>query len=50
LFWHKSLNIGSLTIYTAGGNINFQLGNFDKINQYVNLWLYKIEKEDTNWM
>jgi putative membrane protein len=50
LFWHKSLNIGSLTIYTAGGNINFQLGNFDKINQYVNLWLHKIEKEDTNWM
>jgi putative membrane protein len=50
LFWHKSLNIGSLTIHTAGGNITFQLGNFDKINNYVNLWLYKIETVNSNWM
>ncbi len=50
LFWHKSLNIGSLTIHTAGGNVHFQLGNFQKINQYVNLWLYQIEKNDNNWM
>ncbi len=49
LFWHKSLNIGSLTIHTAGGNVSFQLGKFDKINQYVNLWLYQIEKNDNNW-
>ena len=49
LFWHKSLNIGSLTIHTAGGNISFQLGKFDKINQYVNLWLYQIEKNESNW-
>jgi putative membrane protein len=49
LFWHKSLNIGSLTIHTAGGNVSFQLGNFEKINQYVNLWLYQIEKNDSNW-
>ena len=49
LFWHKSLNIGSLTIHTAGGNVNFQLGNFEKINRYVNLWLYQIEKNESNW-
>lgn len=49
LFWHKNLNIGSLTIHTAGGNISFQLGNFEKINQYVNLWLYQIEKNESNW-
>jgi len=49
LFWHKSLNIGSLTIHTAGGNISFQLGKFDKINQYINLWLYQIEKNESNW-
>lgn len=49
LFWHKSLNIGSITIHTAGGNISFQLGKFDKINQYVNLWLYQIEKNESNW-
>jgi putative membrane protein len=49
LFWHKSLNIGSITIHTAGGNISFQLGKFDKINQYVNHWLYQIEKNESNW-
>lgn len=50
LFWHKSLNIGSLTMHTAGGNITFQLGKFDKINEYVNLWLYEIETSNSNWM
>ena len=50
LFWHKSLNIGSLTMHTAGGNITFHLGKFDKINEYVNLWLYEIETSDSNWM
>jgi putative membrane protein len=50
LFWHKSLNIGSLTMHTAGGNITFYLGKFDKINEYVNLWLYEIETSNSNWM
>jgi len=50
LFWHKSLNIGSLTMHTAGGNITFHLGQFDKINEYVNRWLYEIETSDSNWM
>ncbi|WP_333875610.1 PH domain-containing protein [Flavobacterium sp.] len=50
LFWHKSLNIGSLTLHTAGGNATFHLGQFDKINAYVNLWLYEIETSDSNWM
>ncbi|TRX31875.1 PH domain-containing protein [Flavobacterium sp. ZT3R18] len=50
LFWHKNINIGSLTLHTAGGNIAFQLGNFTAIKQYVNLWLYEIETSDSNWM
>jgi putative membrane protein len=50
LFWHKNINIGSLTLHTAGGNIAFQLGDFEKIQQYVNLWLYRLEKSDSNWM
>lgn len=50
LFWHKNLNIGSLTLHTAGGNVSFYLGKFDRINQLVNLWLYKIEKKNSNWM
>lgn len=50
LFWHKGLNIGSLKIHTAGGNLTFFLGNFTTINNYVNLWLYKIENSNSNWM
>ncbi len=50
LFWHKSLNIGSLTLHTAGGNIAFQLGNYNIIRHYVNLWLYEMETSDSNWM
>ncbi len=50
LFWHKKLNIGSVTLHTAGGNLAFQLGNYEQIREYVNLWLYKIETSDTNWM
>lgn len=50
LFWHKNINIGSLTLHTAGGNISFQLGNFTTIKQYVNLWLYEMETSDSNWM
>lgn len=50
LFWHKSADIGYLTLHTAGGNVAFQLGDFTVIKEYVNLWLYKIETSDSNWM
>lgn len=50
LFWHKSLNIGSLTLHTAGGNVTFHLGNYDKIKNHINLWLYQIEASNKNWM
>ena len=50
LFWHKNADIGYLTLHTAAGNIDFQLGNYTKINQYVNLWLYEIETSNSNWM
>lgn len=50
LFWHQSADIGYLTIHTAGGNLSFQLGNFTVIKAYVNLWLYKMETSDSNWM
>lgn len=50
LFWHKSANIGYLTIHTAGGNVAFQLGDFTMIKHYVNLWLYEMETSDSNWM
>ena len=50
LFWHKNIDIGSLTLHTAGGNIAFQLGEFSRIRQYVNKWLYELETSDSNWM
>ncbi|TBX69943.1 hypothetical protein EZL74_05870 [Flavobacterium silvisoli] len=50
LFWHKNLNIGSLTLHTAAGNLSFYLGNYTTINDYVNRWLYLIETSDSNWM
>jgi putative membrane protein len=50
LFWHKNVDIGSITLHTAGGNIAFQLGNFTVVKQYVNLWLYEMETSDSNWM
>jgi putative membrane protein len=50
LFWHKKADIGSITIHTAGGNLVFQLGNFTTIKQYVDLWLYRIETSNNNWM
>lgn len=50
LFWHKKLDIGSITLHTAGGNVGFQLGNYSVLKQQVNLWLYEIETSDSNWM
>ena len=50
LFWHKSPDIGSLTIHTAGGDVRFQLGNFTAVKNYVNLWLYEVEAKNINWM
>jgi putative membrane protein len=50
LFWHKNLNIGTVTLHTAGGNLSFYLGNFDMIQNYTNQWLYDIETSDSNWM
>ncbi len=49
-FWHKRTNIGSVTIATAGGTISFHLGNFTKVKELVNLWLYQVETTEKNWM
>ena len=50
LFWHKKLDIGSIILHTAGGNIAFELANYSTVKQQVNLWLYEIETSDSNWM
>ncbi|KGO89026.1 PH domain-containing protein [Flavobacterium suncheonense] len=50
LFWHKRANIGSITIATAGGSLSFRLGNFDRVKELANLWLYQVETTEKNWM
>ena len=50
LFWHKTPDIGSLTLHTAGGDVHFSLGNFTTVKKYVNLWLYEVETKNSNWM
>lgn len=49
-FWHKRADIGSVTLCTAGGNLSFHLGNFTKIKELANLWLYQVETTEKNWM
>ncbi|ESU25888.1 hypothetical protein FSS13T_13530 [Flavobacterium saliperosum S13] len=49
-FWHKRANIGSVSISTAGGTISFHFGNFSKVKELVNLWLYQVETTEKNWM
>ncbi len=49
LFWHKSANVGYLDIVTAGSTMRFQLGDYSRIKHYVNLWLYKVERENPDW-
>lgn len=50
LFWHKSADIGYLTLHTAGGALSFQLGNYTILKRYVNRWLFEIESGGRDWM
>jgi putative membrane protein len=49
-FWQKTTNIGSVTLSTAGGNINFTTGNYSEIKELVNYWLFQVENSNKNWM
>lgn len=48
--WQKITNIGSVVLYTAGGNISFSTGNYREIKEQVNKWLYQVEISKENWM
>lgn len=50
LFWQKRLNIGSVYVYTAGGNIAFTTGFYNEITQLCNEWLYQVETSNKRWM
>ena len=49
-FWHKSSDVGHLTLHTSAGDVHFQFGNFTEIKQLVNYWLYQVETSTENWM
>ncbi len=49
-FWHKSSDVGHLTLHTAAGDVHFHFGNFTEIKQLVNFWLYQVETSKENWM
>lgn len=49
-FWHKSSDIGIVTLHTAGGTISFGLADFTRLKQLVNYWLYQVEISPKNWM
>jgi putative membrane protein len=49
-FWHKSLNIGIVTIHTAAGALSFGLADYSRLKQFVNYWLYQVETTNKNWM
>jgi len=48
--WHKKLDIGHVTLYTAAGSISFSYGNFTEIKTLVNYWLYQVEGGNEEWM
>ncbi|RWX00425.1 PH domain-containing protein [Flavobacterium cerinum] len=49
-FWHKSSDIGIVTLHTAGGTISFGLADYTRLKQLVNYWLYQVEASPRNWM
>jgi len=48
--WHRRSNIGHLVLHTAGGEISFRFGDFSKIKDLVDYWLYQVEVSKKEWM
>lgn len=49
-FWQKKYDVGSVTIFTAGGNLSFNTTQYNKIVPLVNYWLYVTETSHKKWM
>jgi len=49
-FWQKMSNVGTIKIYTAGGDVTFGLANFTQLQKLANYWLYQVETTRKNWM
>ncbi len=50
LFWQRSANVGSISMYTAGGTVYFSTSNYSKICELRDQWLYQIEATNKAWM
>ncbi|UKT62306.1 PH domain-containing protein [Pedobacter mucosus] len=48
--WHKSVDVGHVSLHTAAGQIHFKYGNYTEIKRLVNYWLYQLESENKDWM
>ncbi|MDR2224177.1 MAG: PH domain-containing protein [Flavobacteriaceae bacterium] len=50
LFWQRHANVGSISIYTAGGILNFSTTDYRQLKEFSNKWLYHLERENIPWM
>ncbi|WP_410881133.1 PH domain-containing protein [Myroides sp. DW712] len=48
--WQKAANVGSLTLHTAGGMVQFSTTNYQKLKQLKDQWLFQIESKNKPWM
>ncbi len=49
-FWHRRVDIGHVTLHTAGGDITFRFADFSRVKPFVDYWLYQVESSEEAWM
>src|SRR5690606_25667824 len=49
-YFQEGRKLGSLNLYTAGGAVTLDYYDFGKLQKLSNEWLYKIEKNNYQWM
>lgn len=49
-YFQEGRQLGSLSLYTAGGAVVLYYYDFKKLQALANEWLYKIEKDKYRWM
>jgi len=49
-FWQKNADVGSVVLYTAGGNMAYGVADFKRLRGYINQWLYLVETTSKHWM
>ncbi len=49
-FWQKWSDVGTVRLYTAGGQVNFGVARFSQLQKLANYWLYQVESGNKNWM